>query len=778
MKTNLLILIFILFSTLLFSQKYTISGYISDAGNNEKLIGANIFHPESKSGTITNPYGFYSITLPEGKVKLVFSFVGYLPVIREINLSANQIININLQPNIELGEVEVIADKIESGVESSQMSAVVLPIKTIKSIPALLGEVDIIKAIQLLPGVQSGTEGSSGLYVRGGGPDQNLILLDGIPVYNVNHLFGFFSVFNADAINNVQLIKGGFPARYGGRLSSVLDIRMKEGNNKKIHGTGTVGLIAAKLALEGPIIKDKMSFLVSARRTYIDVLAAPIVAMYNNEPGEKETMGYYFYDMTAKLNYKFNDRHRIYLSSYMGNDKGYVKYKYESGTSYSNDDFVIRWGNIIGALRWNFMINNKLFSNTTLSYSRYKFLNEMKMEYKDNQNFNKFRFDYFSGIEDFAAKIDFDYIPSPNHYIRFGANNTYHTFNPGVNALKETSSDNDNNVDTTFGNHKVYTNEVYTYLEDDITFGKLKVNAGVHASGFYVKEKFYYNIEPRLSLRYLIKPNWSVKGAFSMMSQYIHLLANSNIGLPTDLWLPVTDTIKPQKSIQYALGTVYNLNKGIEISIEGFYKQMDNLIAYKEGASFLLANDEWQEKIEIGQGWSYGAEFLIRKTTGKTTGWIGYTLSWSNRQFENISFGEVYPYKYDRRHDISVVVSHKISEKVDMGFSWVYGTGYAVTLATERYSSMFGGDIEYYQHRNDFRMPNYHRFDFNVNFHKEKKWGKRTWSVGAYNVYNRQNPFFLFYSYEYDFNGNNSQKVLKQASLFPIIPYVSYSFKF
>jgi len=576
----------------------------------------------------------------------------------------------------------------------------------------------------------------------------------------------------------VQLIKGGFPARYGGRLSSVLDIRMKEGNNKKIHGTGTVGLIAAKLALEGPIIKDKMSFLVSARRTYIDVLAAPIVAMYNNEPGEKETMGYYFYDMTAKLNYKFNDRHRIYLSSYMGNDKGYVKYKYESGTSYSNDDFVIRWGNIIGALRWNFMINNKLFSNTTLSYSRYKFLNEMKMEYKDNQNFNKFRFDYFSGIEDFAAKIDFDYIPSPNHYIRFGANNTYHTFNPGVNALKETSSDNDNNVDTTFGNHKVYTNEVYTYLEDDITFGKLKVNAGVHASGFYVKEKFYYNIEPRLSLRYLIKPNWSVKGAFSMMSQYIHLLANSNIGLPTDLWLPVTDTIKPQKSIQYALGTVYNLNKGIEISIEGFYKQMDNLIAYKEGASFLLANDEWQEKIEIGQGWSYGAEFLIRKTTGKTTGWIGYTLSWSNRQFENISFGEVYPYKYDRRHDISVVVSHKISEKVDMGFSWVYGTGYAVTLATERYSSMFGGDIEYYQHRNDFRMPNYHRFDFNVNFHKEKKWGKRTWSVGAYNVYNRQNPFFLFYSYEYDFNGNNSQKVLKQASLFPIIPYVSYSFKF
>ncbi|OQY05328.1 MAG: hypothetical protein B6I20_01530 [Bacteroidetes bacterium 4572_117] len=778
MKIHILILTFVLFPVLLFSQKYTISGYITDAGNNEKLIGANVFHPNSKSGTITNPYGFYSITLPKGKIELVFSFVGYLPVTEQIDLSANQIININLKPNIELAEIDVIANKIDVGVESSQMSTVVIPIKTIKSIPALLGEVDIIKAIQLLPGVQSGTEGSSGLYVRGGGPDQNLILLDGIPIYNVNHLFGFFSVFNADAINNVQLIKGGFPARYGGRLSSVLDIRLKDGNNEKIHGTGSVGFISAKLALEGPIIKDKMSFFVSARRTYIDVLAAPFIALYNqNEYGEKMKMGYYFYDMTAKLNYKFNDKHRLYLSAFMGNDKAYTNYKYESGNSYSNDEFFLKWGNIVGALRWNYMINNKLFSNTTLSYTKYNFLTEINSEYKDNSDVNKYSFDYISGIEDYSAKIDFDYIPNPSHYIRFGANNTYHTFNPGVNALKITSS-NEEDINNTFGNQKVYTNEVYTYIEDDISFGNFKVNTGLHASGFYVKGKFYNNFEPRLSMRYLIKPNWSVKGAFSMMSQYVHLLANSNIGLPTDLWLPVTDSIKPQKSIQYALGSIYSLNKGVEISVEGFYKQMDNLIAYKEGASFLMVNDEWQNKIETGKGWSYGAEFLIRKTTGKTTGWIGYTLSWSDRQFENISSGQVYPYKYDRRHDISVVVAHKISDKIDMGFSWVYGTGYAVTLATERYSSMFWGDIEHYPRRNDFRMPNYHRLDFNINFHKKKKWGKRTWSVGAYNAYNRQNPFFLFYSYEYDNFGNDSEKVLKQASLFPIIPFVSYSFKF
>ena len=782
MKKNLLTLIIVLLPTLLFSQKHTISGYILDAENNENLIGANIFDTDSKSGTITNSYGFYSITLPKGKVKLIYSFVGYLPVTKEIDLNSDQIINISLQANIELGEVEVIADKIDVGVESSQMSTTVLTVKTIKSIPALLGEVDIIKALQLLPGVQSGTEGSSGLYVRGGGPDQNLILLDGIPIYNVNHLFGFFSVFNVDAINNVQLIKGGFPARYGGRLSSVLDIRLKEGNNEKIHGTGSVGLISAKLALEGPIIKDKMSFLISARRTYIDILAAPVIAMYNRSyEGEDMKMGYYFYDMTAKLNYKFNDRHRLFLSSYMGNDKAYEKYKYESGGSSSQDNFNLRWGNIIAALRWNFVITNKLFSNTTFSYTKYKFLTEIESEYKDDSNDSKYSFDYFSGIEDFAGKIDFDYIPTPNHYIRFGANYTYHTFNPGVNAFKESSSDGDNNVDTTFGNQKVYTNEMYTYIEDDITIGKFKVNAGLHASGFYVKKKFYKNFEPRLSMRYLINPNWSVKGAFSMMSQYVHLLANSNIGLPTDLWLPVTDTVKPQQSIQYALGSIYKLNKGYEFSIEGFYKKMNNLIAYKEGASFLLVNDDWQNKIEVGQGWSYGMEFLIRKTSGKTTGWIGYTLSWSNRQFDNISFGEIYPYKYDRRHDISVVVSHKISDKVDMGFSWVYGSGYAATLATERYSSMFtdyNNDVEYFPKRNSFRMPNYHRLDFNVNFHKEKKWGKRTWSVGAYNVYNRQNPFFLFYSYEYDNNGFNSKKVLKQASLFPMIPFVSYSFKF
>ncbi len=759
-----------------FSQRYTLSGYISDEKTSEKIIGANIYVKGTTLGTLSNPYGFYSLTLPEGKYEVSFSFVGYTTITKEIDLTQDQTINMSLDQNLQLGEVTVVGDKIENTVESSQLGAVNLSTKTIKSIPALLGEVDIIKAIQLLPGIQSGTEGSSGLYVRGGGPDQNLILLDGIPVYNVNHLFGFFSVFNADAINSVQLIKGGFPARYGGRLSSVVDIRMKEGNNEKIHGSGSIGLVAAKLTLEGPIIKDKMSFVVSGRRTYIDVLAAPFIAAQAND-NESFKGGYYFYDLNTKINYKFSDRNRLYLSAYMGNDKAYANDEYSYENDYSEDKFKLRWGNIISALRWNYLITNKLFLNTTLSYSRYKFLTAIYSEYSNDNKNEIYDFEYNSGIDDYAAKLELDFMPNPNHYIRFGANNTYHIFNPGVNVFN-LNSDLEENIDTVIGNNKIYGNEVFAYLEDEITWNKLKINVGIHGSGFYVKDKFYYNIEPRLSARYLINNRWSVKVAYSQMNQYIHLLTNSNIGLPTDLWLPVTDTIKPQNSVQYAAGTVISIGPHIDLSIEGYYKEMNNLIEYKEGATYLQANEDWQKKVEIGKGSSYGAEILLRKKTGKTTGWIGYTLSWTNRQFNNISFGEEFPAKYDRRHDISVVISHKFSERFDIGCSWIYGSGYATTLAHEKYPSAFnfGTEIEYFGKRNNYRLPSYHRFDISFNFHKQKKWGKRTWSFGAYNVYNRKNPFFLYFDYDYS-NGTNN-KVIKQVSLFPVVPFISYQFTF
>lgn len=775
---------FILFQISLYSQKYTISGFISDFKNGERLIGASIYDQKSRLGTITNAYGFYSLTLPKGNYEITFAQTGYGPVNQEIELSSDITLNIDLNQEIKISEVTVVADKVGSKVESSQMSQVNLSTETIKSIPALLGEVDVIKAIQLLPGVQSGTEGTSGMYVRGGGPDQNLILLDGIPVYNVNHLFGFFSVFNADGINAVQLITGGFPARYGGRLSSVLDISMKEGNNSGLHGTGSIGIVASRLTLEGPIIKDKMTFIVSGRRTYIDILARPLIKMQESSD-EKINMGYYFYDLNTKINYKFSDKSRLYLSAYMGNDKAYAKssYNYQSNGNYSKEEFKLRWGNIIAALRWNYMFSNKVFSNTTLSYSRYQFLTGIEDESKYDGEKQHFKFSYISGIDDWAGKFELYYVPGPNHYFRFGVNNTYHTFNPGVHVYNELY--NGNELDTTIGNKKIHANETFIYIEDEINLGKFKTNLGVHASGFYVDQKTYLNIEPRLSVRYLVNKNWSIKAAYTIMNQYIHLLTNSTIGLPTDLWLPVTDSIKPQHSEQYAIGSAIALKSGFELGIEAYYKKMDNLIEYKEGASFMAVNEDWQSKIEMGQGWSYGIEFLIRKNTGKTTGWIGYTLSWANRKFEAISESKIFPAKYDRRHDISFVLAHKFNEKVDMGLSWVFGSGNTATLPTEKYSSStnylsnyYYSEIEYFETRNNFRMPTYHRLDFSINLHKQKKRGTRTWSFGAYNAYSRKNPFFIYIDYDYNYQTNTEKKVVRQVSLFPIIPFISYQFKF
>lgn len=775
---------------LVHSQKYTISGYVEDAKSGEKLISAGVFDANSMKGVISNIYGFYSLTLPAGKIRFTVSYIGYQDYVKEIDLNQDQVIIIKLNPSITLSEVEITDSKSVEKVESSQISAIEIPIQSIKKLPVLLGEIDIMKSVQLMPGVQSGNEGTSGLYVRGGGPDQNLILLDGVPVYNADHLFGFFSVFNADAISSVNLIKGGFPARYGGRLSSVLDIRMKEGNNKEFSGEASVGLISSKISLEGPIFKEKTSYIISARRTYIDVLSQPIIRAAAQ--GEKVNAGYYFYDLNGKINHKFSDKSKLYLSSYMGNDKAYSSYSYEyieNESEYAYKDKAdLAWGNITTALRWNYQLNKKLFSNTTLTFSRFRFHIGEKMEEKitdkdghtDEIDYN---FKYLSGIQDWGCRADFDYFPSPSHSIKFGVNEIYHTFRPGVMAAKYSSAADNTNIDTTFGNSNIYANEIQLYIEDDIKIGgNLKANMGLHYSGFFVKEKYYQSAQPRISTRYMFSENFSLKAAYSKMSQYIHLLTNTSIGLPTDLWVPVTDSIKPMNSDQVAVGGVYAINNNMDLSIEGFYKTMDNLIEYKEGASFFdTGSSDWQQKVEIGKGWSYGMEVLLQKHMGKTSGWIGYTLSWSKRKFENISFGEVFPYKYDRRHDISVVVNHQINDNIDVGFTWVFGTGNAITLGLEKYPSffdvtdimMYSEPIEYFEHRNNYRMPSYHRMDVGINMHKKLKWAERTWSFGVYNLYNRKNPFYLYFSYD-----NHNNRVLKQISLFPIIPSARVSFKF
>jgi len=763
----------LLMITLLYAQKevYTLSGYVSDLQSGEKLINANVYDPVTLQGTVSNVYGFYSLSLPKGNYQITFSYVGFANQVVKVDLSKDQVLNINLDSSESIDEVTVVGSATNNKLQETQMSKEILTMETVKSLPAFMGEVDIIKTLQLLPGIQSGAEGSSGLYVRGGGPDQNLILLDGVPVYNANHLFGFFSVFNADAIKNVTLYKGGFPARFGGRLSSVLDIRMKEGNEKEIHGGVQVGLISSKFNLEGPIEPGKTAFHISGRRTYIDALTRPLMP-------KEEKGGYYFYDLNAKINHKFSDKDRLYLSAYAGRDKAFFTYDFDNAyyNSTTNEESDMKWGNITTALRWNHIFNNKLFCNTTLTYSKYEFLVDFDFEeYQDKILQDRSKYRYSSGINDMSAKLEFDWYPNTSNSIKFGFGYTYHDFEPGVEAFTdwdEGSSKVDKN-----GDPNVHANEFSTYIEDDLKItSRLKANLGLHLSGFNVENKFYSSFEPRLSLRYIASDKITLKTAYTKMQQYLHLLSNSTIGLPTDLWLPATGRVKPQVSDQYALGMVYSPKKGYTFSLEGFYKDMENVIAYKEGASFSGVATNWEDKVEVGTGRSYGMELLLKKELGKNTGWIGYTLSRTERKFDNLNYGDWFPATYDRTHDISATYSYKVSDKFDMGLVWVYGTGNAFTLPTHRIESLefsnnnwyYDNTVPYFEKRNDYRMPDYHRMDVSFNFHKQKKHGVRTWSVSVYNLYNRKNAFFLYPDGEY----------LKQISLFPILPSISYSFKF
>jgi outer membrane receptor for ferrienterochelin and colicin len=767
-------------------KKVTISGYLLDAENGEKLIGANVFDRRSLSGTATNTFGFYSLTLPSDSVRLVYSYIGYNPVEIKFLLQKDTVLNVRLELST-LEEIVISGARGDDIRETTQMSTIDIPISDVKSLPAFLGEVDVLKVMQLLPGVQSGNEGSSGLYVRGGGPDQNLILLDGVPVYNASHLFGFFSLFNADAINRVELIKGGFPARYGGRLSSVIDISMKEGNSQEFKGEASIGLIASKFTIEGPLKKNKTSFMLSGRRTYLDILAAPIIAATVDDEG---TAGYFFYDLNFKLNHKFSDKDHLYFSTYAGDDKAYSRYQ----DDYTNNDetneykeqFGLRWGNIITALRWNHVLNQKLFSNTTLTYSRYRFEIFEKYEEKitrgDQVTKQFFNDSYKSGIRDYALKVDFDYIPAPAHYLRFGAMGIRHRFNPGAFSYRSNTE-----IDTTFGSQQLYANEISAYLEDDFKVNNwLKLNAGVHYSAFRVGGTFYQSWQPRFSMRALIGDSWTAKASYVRMTQFIHLLTNSGIGLPTDLWLPSTPNVKPQQAYQVAAGIARNIGNDFELSVEGYYKAMQNLIEYKEGATFINVDKDWQTKIETGDGESYGMEVFLQKKQGSVTGWLGYTLSWSNRQFDNLNFGRPFPYRYDRRHDISLALSKTVNKKIDYSFTWVYGTGNAVSLPIAQYqdnSNYFRqgpswyfdswDGIDHFESRNSFRMRAYHRLDASISFKKMKKRGERVWTIGVYNMYSRQNPFFMEIGYD-----DNGDKKFIQYSLFPIIPSVRYSFKF
>ncbi len=730
----------------------------------------------------SNQYGYYSITLPQDSHTLYVTFTGYQPRTLQLLLDTDTVINFELLQRAMLETVVVSSRRRDNNVQQAQMGKIDLSINQVKAVPVLLGEVDLLKTLQLMPGVRNAGEGNTGLYVRGGGPDQNLILLDDATVYNTGHLFGFFSIFNADAIKNISLIKGGMPAQYGGRLSSVLDIAMKEGNMKEYEVEGGIGAIASRLSIQGPIQKDKASFIVSARRTYIDMLIKPFIGKDNSFHGS----GYYFYDVNAKVNYKFSDRDRLYLSGYVGRDV------FDFNNAQRSFKANIPWGNATATLRWNHVFHRKLFANTTLVYNDYKF------SFGAAQN--DFSIKLSSGIRDLGAKVDVDYYPAPRHKFRFGGIYTYHRFTPNVlSGSQGTTVFEPNNEG------RKHALESGLYVQDDWELSnRIRVHAGLRYSNFtqvgpyklferdadgnkldsvvYGKGsrvKSYNGLEPRLSVRYILDEETSLKVAVTRNNQYIHLVSNAGSTLPTDLWVPSTYRVRPQQSWLYALGLFRNFNDNMfETSVELYYKQMDNQIEYREGYTPSLKDPE--EEFVFGKGWSYGTELFINKTKGRFTGWVGYTLSWTWRQFDGLNDGQKYYAKYDRRHDMSVVGMYELNKKWKFSAVFVYGTGNATTLP-ERFYIIGGVLTQEYSKVNQYRLDAYHRADISATLTPRHKPGQRlqqSWVFSIYNVYSHLNPYFIYFDQTGSPYDGTLQVEARQVSLFPIIPAVTWNFKF
>jgi len=782
-------------------ERHTISGYIKDAGTGEVLIGSSIYIEELHKGVATNVYGYYSITVEAGVYNVIARYVGYDDISQTVTLHADTKWNVEMVVSADvMDEVIVEAEAVDNNTTGTQMGEIDLNMDRVKTLPAFMGEVDILKTVQFLPGVSSGGEGNTGFYVRGGGPDQNLILLDEATVYNASHLFGFFSVFNADAIKNVKMIKGGMPANYGGRISSVLDINMKDGNYKEYHASGGIGLIASRLTVEGPLKKDTSSFIVSGRRTYIDVLMEPFI----NDTAAFKGSGYYFYDLTAKANYRFNDKNQLFISGYFGRDV----------FNFNDDDlglnFKIPWGNATASIRWNHLFSDKLFVNTTGVFTDYDFAFEASQ--------SDFAFKMESGIQDFSLKQDYTYFANSRHQLKFGWNAIRHRFTPST--VSGSSGETSFNFDTT----KIIAYEPSIYVLDEIEINEhLKMNIGLRFSAFnhvgpfkrYYKNPStgitdstkewgsgehiasYTGLEPRLSMRYLFKDNSSVKIGISKNNQYIHLASMSGVSLPTDLWFPSSELVKPQIGVQYSAGYFRNFKKNTyEASVEVYYKDLQNLVEYKENSQpDDNVNDNVDNQLTFGKGYSYGAEFFLKKSLGDFNGWIGYTWSKTMRTFEEINEGREFPAKYDRRNDLSIIMQYDITDRWNVGFAFVYATGSAITLPEKRYYDPIENRlITVWSDRNAYRLPAYHRADVSVTFkgkefktitnaetgeeEQKKKRVLSTWNLSVFNLYNRKNPYFLFFDYSGDVNSGNLDVGANQVSLFPILPSITWNFKF
>ena len=768
-------------------ENFTISGYITDYESGETLIGATALVKELGNGAVSNEYGFYSISVPEGSYTLEFSYIGFGNIIKSVSLSANYKLDVELgEMKNELAEVVVTAKEEDSNVREVSMSVNKLDITTIKSMPTLLGEVEIIRSLQLLPGVNSVGEGATGFNVRGGSIDQNLILLDEAPVYNSSHLFGFFSVFNPDAVKDVKLYKGGIPSRYGGRLSSILDVRMKEGNKKKLNINGGVGFIFSRLSVEAPIIKDKSSLIVAARRSYIDVLAKPFLSESLN--GSELN----FYDLTLKTNYDINDKNRLFISGYFGRDNfGF------------GDQAGFNWGNKTGTIRWNHLFSERLFSNLTFYFSDYDY--QIKFG-NDSQN----KFDWNASIQNIGVKPEFSFFLKPGNLLKFGGQSILYTFDPG-NAVGVSEGE---ERDFSLPQKYAMENAVYVENEIDITT-TIKANYGLRLSSFtylgkgtayeyadgipgerryatsateyddWESIKTYYNFEPRLSLQMQLSSHNSIKASYNRTTQYIHLVSNTTAATPVDIWTPSTNNIRPSTADQVAFGYFQNLNDNTyELSAEVYYKTMNNLVDYIDGADLLLNQFIEGDLIE-GEGRAYGIELMAKKTKGKINGWLSYTLARTERQTPGINGGEWYASRFDQLHNLSLTGFYEINDRWTTSANFAFNTGSPTTFPTTRYTIQgFVVPHNANEERNNVRLPNYHRLDLSITRKGKIKEGKRwtgDWVFSVYNVYNRKNAFSIFFAQEdgrIPIGSSVNTDAYRLSVIGSFIPSVSYNFKF
>jgi hypothetical protein len=749
-------------------QRFSLNGSIRSAENGEFLIGAYVIVKELKGvGASSNAYGFYSLTVPEGRYTLFVQYLGFRVLADTVEINRNQTINFDLVPEaIKVGEVVVSGERSDANVTSTQMSANKLEMREVRSMPALLGEKDILKTIQLLPGIKSAGEGNTGFYARGGGVDQNLILLDEAPVYNPSHALGYLSVFNADAVKDVKLMTGGIPAEYGGRLSSVLDIRTNDGNMKEFGVSGGIGLIAARVTAQGPIVTDQGSFLVSARRTYADMFLRLSTDTTINRTG------LYFYDLNAKVNYKLGEKDRLFVSGYFGRD------------NFNYPDVIgFNWGNAAATVRWNHIFSEQFFANATLTFSDYTYANTLGTV--NNQ------YEISSGIKDFNFKSDFQYFVASHHSVKFGMNAIYHTFFPGAVTAGPASFTNTIALE----NKQALENALYASHELEVVPG-VAVDYGLRLSTFsllgpahlYTYDSYgdpesaaayppgqfiktYASLEPRIATTVLLDETSSIKASYNRTAQYLHLLSNSTTTNPSDLWVPSTNNIKPQYADQVALGYFKNLEENtFEGSVEIYYKSMQNLIDYRNGADLQL-NPNVESLLLFGKGWSYGAEFLLRKKTGPLTGWVTYTLSRTREQFDAINHGEIFPARQDRTHDIAVVLVYDLNSTWNFSAVWVYNTGNAVTFPAGNYW-IDRRLVPYYTERNAYRMPAYHRLDLSATW---KLGEKSSLNFSVYNAYNRLNAFAIYFR---QMKSDPSKTEAVQITLFPFIPSVTYNFAF